>query len=77
MTVVVQCRDAMALLTEGTDGALSGITAATFKVHVAACKPCGRYRKQIERALELLARLPPEPVPADEIEDIVTMLEKP
>ena len=76
MSVVLQCREAMALLTEGTDGALHGITATTFAIHVKTCRPCSRYRKQVERALELLAALPPKPATAGEVDDILAMLEK-
>ncbi len=75
MSVVLQCREAMALLTEGTDGALRGATAATFALHIKTCRPCSRYRKQMERALELLAALPPQPVATSEVDDIVAMLE--
>ncbi len=39
------------------------------------CRPCSRYRDQIERALELLAALPPQPVATSEVDDIMAMLE--
>ena len=75
MSVVLQCRDVMALLTEQKEGALHGVTALTLGLHLKGCRPCSRYRRQVERVLELLAALPPQPVATAEVDHILAMLE--
>ncbi len=75
MSVLLQCRDVMALLTEEQEGALHGVTALTFGIHLKGCRPCSRYKRQVERGLELLAALPLPPAASADVDRILAVLE--
>jgi predicted anti-sigma-YlaC factor YlaD len=66
MSLVLRCREAMDLLTEADEGALTGAAKATFEAHLAICVPCKRYRAQMATTREVLRAIAREPAaPAD------------
>lgn len=76
MSVIYCCRDAMGLLTEDKEGALSGIEKATFAVHLTICPHCKSYRAQLDTTVEVLHAIPREsPKPAD-VDAILRHLEE-
>ena len=74
MSLVLCCRDAMARLTERSEGALSGAEAATFGVHLTVCPQCKRYRAQLEATVDMLHAIPREEPKADAVDAILKML---
>lgn len=79
MSLIYCCRDATALLTEASEGALTGATAATFAFHLTICPHCRKYRAQLDKTVEVLRALPPaepaKPKSAD-IDAIVARIAK-
>ena len=64
------CRDAMALLTEASEGALTGGERLKFVVHMGICPTCKRYRSQLERSVSVLRSVtaaPAEPAAIDAV----------
>ena len=62
------CRDATNLITEETEGALSGGGRFKYRFHMSICPHCKAFRRQLGDAIALVKEIPPEPVPR-EIED--------
>lgn len=74
MSLILCCRDATALLTEGSEDALRGAEAATFAFHLTICLRCKRYRSQLETTVGVLRSMPrEEPAPAD-VDAVLKML---
>jgi hypothetical protein len=74
MSLVLCCRDATALLTERSEGALSGAQAATFAFHLTVCPGCKAYRKQLETTVGVLQAMPREAPKAEDVDAILRML---
>jgi anti-sigma factor ChrR (cupin superfamily) len=74
MSLVLCCRDAMARLTERSEGALSGAEGATYAFHLTVCPHCKRYRAQLEAAVGLLRAMPREEPKAEAVDAILRML---
>jgi hypothetical protein len=62
------CRDAMQMLTDERDGALSGSRGAWYRFHMFICPYCKECRRQLARSIALTKDLPKEAVPR-EVED--------
>ena len=54
------CRDAVELVTDYLEGALSATDRARLETHLAACPHCSEYLAQMRRTLDLLGRIEPE-----------------
>lgn len=64
------CRDAVALVTDYLDGALSRPDRQRFEAHLAACPHCSTYLEQIRTTIALTGRIEPdalEPQAQDEL----------
>jgi anti-sigma factor RsiW len=64
------CRDAVALVTDYLEGALSKRDRARFERHLAACDGCDEYLRQMRATINLLGRVEPgdlDPAARDEI----------
>jgi hypothetical protein len=56
------CRDAVHLMTDEREGALSGWERIKYRAHMTVCVYCKRYRRQLEEAMDLTKDIPPEEV---------------
>jgi anti-sigma factor RsiW len=54
------CREAVALVTDYLDGALSRADRARFEAHIAECPHCETYLEQIRTTIALTGRVEPE-----------------
>jgi Putative zinc-finger len=74
MSVIYCCRDAMALLTEDREGALSGVERATFVVHLSFCGRCKSYRAQLDATVAVLHAIPRGSPKAADVDAILQRL---
>jgi anti-sigma factor ChrR (cupin superfamily) len=68
------CRDAMALLTEASEGALDGAERAKFAFHMGICPTCKRYRAQLDTVVTVLRNLAPAPPARTDVDAILDLL---
>jgi anti-sigma factor RsiW len=64
------CRDAVELVTDYLEGALTEADRARFEAHLSGCPHCTQYLAQMRRTLDLLGRIEPdelEPQVQDEL----------
>ena len=54
------CRQAVELVTDYLEGALSAADRARLEGHLAACPHCTEYLAQMRRTLDALGRIEPE-----------------
>ena len=62
------CREAVQLVTDYLEGALSRADRSRFEAHVAECPHCAEYLAQIRTTIELTGRVEPERL-APEVQD--------
>jgi anti-sigma factor RsiW len=62
------CRDAVQLVTDYLEGALTRAERSRFEAHVAACPHCAEYLAQIRTTIALTGRVEPESL-APEVQD--------
>jgi anti-sigma factor RsiW len=62
------CREAVELVTDYLEGALTGRDRERLETHLAACPHCTEYLAQMRRTLDLLGRIEPEEL-APEVQD--------
>ena len=67
------CRQAVELITDYLEGALSGRDRNRLETHLAACPHCTEYLAQMRRTLDLLGRIEPEEL-APEVQDELVAL---
>ena len=68
------CRDAVALVTDYLEGALSKRDRARFERHLAACDGCDEYLRQMRATINLLGRVEPEDLDPAARDEIVQLL---
>ena len=64
------CREAVELVTDYLEGALTGRDRARLEAHLAACPHCSEYLAQMRKTLDVLGRIEPEeldPLVQDEL----------
>jgi hypothetical protein len=72
MSLVTCCRDAMGLLTEASEGKLSGAQKTSHALHMLICVRCKRYRAQLGTTVEVLRAMPrPQEEPKAETIDAI------
>ena len=65
------CRDAVALMTDYLEGALSPRRRARLERHLAGCDGCEEYLRQMRITIEVLGRVEPEDLPAEARDELV------
>jgi anti-sigma factor RsiW len=65
------CRQAVALMTDYLEGALSGRDRARLEEHLAACPHCSEYLAQMRAAIATAGHVEPDDLPAEAIDDLV------
>ncbi len=67
------CREAVELVTDYLEGALSAADRQRLEGHLAACPHCGDYLAQMRRTLDVIGRIEPETL-APEVQDELVAL---
>ena len=67
----VACRQAVDLMTEYLEGALSGRDRERFEAHLAECPYCVEYLEQIRAVIATAGRLEPEDLPDGALDELV------
>jgi anti-sigma factor RsiW len=70
----IVCRDAVSLVTDYLEGALSPAMAARFERHLASCDGCEEYLREMRISIQLTNRLEPEEVPEHVLDGLVAVL---
>jgi len=70
----IVCRDAVALVTDYLEGALSPSQRARFERHLAACDGCEEYLREMRMTIELAGRIEPDEVPEPVLDELVGLL---
>ena len=74
MSLLPCCRDAMALVTDDDEGALTGAAKLKFSVHLTVCTVCQRMRSQLRTTKAVLRGLAPEPAKEQDVDAILKLL---
>jgi len=61
------CRELTELVTDFVEGRMSFFDRLRFRFHIAMCRHCREYVRQIAKTRQLLGESPPEP-PSPEVE---------
>jgi anti-sigma factor RsiW len=67
------CREAVALMGEYLDGALSAADRARLEDHLAACPHCSEHLAQLRVTIDALGRATPEDLSDDAVDDLVAI----
>jgi anti-sigma factor RsiW len=67
------CRDAVALMTDYLEGALSPEDVARLEGHLAACPHCSEYLAQIRVTIDALGYVTPADLSDDAVNDLVDL----
>lgn len=67
------CREAVELVTDYLEGALTGRDRARFELHLSACPDCTEYLAQMRSTLDLLGRVEPDALDPQVREDLVSL----
>jgi anti-sigma factor RsiW len=65
------CRDAVALMADYVDGALSVRDRERLEAHLADCPHCSEYLAQLEVTIEALGRVTPDDLSDEAVDDLV------
>jgi anti-sigma factor RsiW len=68
------CRDAVALVTDYLEGALTRRDRARFERHLAVCDGCEEYLRQIQATISVLGRVEPEDLAPEARDAVVELL---
>lgn len=67
------CRDAVELVTDYLEGALSDADRARLETHLAACPHCSAYLAQMRVTIAALGRVEPESLSPDARDELVSL----
>jgi anti-sigma factor RsiW len=67
------CRDAVELMTEYLEGAMSPEEQARFEAHLARCDACTAYLDQMRATIGLLGHLPADHLPDVVVDELVDL----
>jgi anti-sigma factor RsiW len=65
------CRQAVELMTDYLEGAMSAVDRARFETHLAGCAACASYLDQMRLTMTVLGRLDPVSLPAPVLDELV------
>ncbi len=69
----IVCRQAVELVTDYLEGALSPRDRARFEAHLAGCPHCTEYLEQIRATVAALGRIEPEALAPDARDELVAL----
>ena len=67
------CREAVELVTDYLEGALSSRERARFEAHLAQCPHCREYLAQIEATIAAMGRVEPEALAPEVRDELVNL----
>ncbi|MDQ4069871.1 MAG: zf-HC2 domain-containing protein [Actinomycetota bacterium] len=67
------CREAVELVTDYLEGALTGRDRARFEAHLADCPHCTEYLRQMRTTLDALGRIEPEALEPEVRDELVAL----
>ena len=67
------CRQAVELMTDYLEGALSGRARARLEAHLADCPHCSAYLEQMRVTIAALGRVEPEDLSAEAQDELVAL----
>jgi anti-sigma factor RsiW len=67
------CQQAVELVTDYLEGALSRADRRRFEAHLAGCPHCTEYLAQIRRTVELTGRVTPEDLPPQVQDEFIAL----
>ena len=70
------CRDAVELMTDYLEGALSERDRARLETHLSACPHCSEYLAQMRRTLDLLGRIEPDELDPQVQDELVALFRR-
>ena len=73
LTPDLACRQAVELVTDYLEGALSRRQRRRFERHLRGCENCSRYLEQIRVAVQLTGRIAPEPLDPATRDDLIEL----
>ena len=74
LTKDITCLDAVALVSDYLEGALSPALAARFERHLAACDGCEEYLREMRISIQLTGHVKPGEVPEHVLDGLVAVL---
>lgn len=69
----IHCREAVALMTDYLDGALSQRDRARFEEHLAACAHCHEYLAQMRATIEIAGRVTPDDLSDEAVAELIDL----
>jgi anti-sigma factor RsiW len=69
----IVCRQAVALMTDYLEGALSSRDRARLEAHLADCPHCSEYLAQIEMTVAAAGQVQPDDLPAEALDELVSL----
>lgn len=67
------CREAVALMTDYLEDALSPRDRSRLEAHLAACPHCSAYLAQIRAVIDAAGRVEPDDLPEESLDELVTL----
>jgi anti-sigma factor RsiW len=67
------CQQAVELVTDYIDGALSRADRRRFESHLAGCPHCAEYLEQIRATIQLSGRVEPDELPPEMTDELVAL----
>lgn len=68
---MLSCREMSELVTDYVEGRLPWALRMQFLLHLALCRHCQRYLRQLKRCRDTLGRMPDEPIPEPVMDDLL------
>lgn len=69
----IACRQAVDLMTDYVEGALSPDDRARFEAHLAECDYCVEYLAQIRATIDIAGRVDPDDLEPDVLDELVSL----
>ncbi|MGH9139272.1 MAG: anti-sigma factor family protein [Acidimicrobiales bacterium] len=67
----IVCRNAVELMTDYLEGALSARETARLEAHLVDCPHCTEHLAQLRATIATIGRIEPEDLPPEAVEDLV------
>jgi anti-sigma factor RsiW len=67
------CREAVELMSDYVEGALSKHDRARLEAHLAGCPHCTRYLEQIRTTITAAGHVEPDDLPDETVDDLVAL----
>ena len=67
------CREAVELMSDYVEGALSKQDSVRLEAHLAGCPHCTRYLEQIRATISAAGHVEPDDLPEETVDDLVAL----